>query len=225
MSDRALIVFVKHPQPGAVKTRLAAAIGPDAAAELYRTLVEHVLEATAPAAGEYERFVFFDPEGALSQMRAWLPGTRLLAQCSGDLGARISDAFARAFGRGAERVALVGTDIPDVSRETVREALAALDAADVVIGPARDGGYYLVALRAPRPELFADIPWSTPTVVEETRARAAAEGLTARELSPLPDMDTLDDLRAEWPAVKNLLANRPELRDTLARALGASPST
>lgn len=220
MSDNALVMFVKHPRPGAVKTRLAAAIGPQAAAELYRALAEHVLEATAPA-GEYERLVFFDPPEALADMRAWLPGVRLLAQSGDDLGARMSDAFDRAFARGARRVAIVGTDAPGVSRETVTGALAALDAADLVIGPAEDGGYYLVALREPRPELFAGMAWSTPSVAGETRARAAAAGLTVRDLPRRRDVDTVEDLRAEWPAVRALLAGRTELRDAIEAALGA----
>jgi rSAM/selenodomain-associated transferase 1 len=196
MSGRALVVFVKLPVPGSVKTRLATAIGPEAAARLYRTLAERVLEATAPRAGEYERLVFFDPPEALEEMRAWLPGVRLLAQARGDLGVRMKDALARAFARGAERVVLVGSDVLGVSREIVTEALAALDTADVVIGPAEDGGYYLIALREPRPELFAGIAWSTPSVGDETRARAASAGLSVQELPRLRDVDTIDDLRA-----------------------------
>ncbi len=215
-SDHALVVFVKHPRPGAVKTRLAAAIGPDAAAELYRALAEHVLEATTPA-GEYERLVFFDPPEALEEMRAWLPGVRLLAQHGEDLGARMADAFARAFARGASRVAIVGTDAPSVSRETVAEALAALGGADAALGPSEDGGYYLLALREPRPELFAGIAWSTPAVAAETRARAAALQLTLRELPALRDLDTLDDLRGLWPRLEGLLETRPALREALRR--------
>jgi rSAM/selenodomain-associated transferase 1 len=200
MSDRALVVFVKHPAPGAVKTRLAAAVGPEAAARLYRTLAERVLEATTPRAGEYERLVFFDPPGALADVRTWLPGVRLAAQSAGDLGARMADAFGRAFARGAARVALVGTDAPGLSRETVVQALDALDTADVAIGPTDDGGYYLIALREPRPELFAGVAWSTPSVREQTRARAASAGLSIRELPRLRDVDTLQDLRElGWP--------------------------
>ena len=223
MSENALVVFVKHPRPGAVKTRLAAAIGAEAAALLYRALAEHVLEATTPSPGEYERLVFFDPPESLPATRAWLPGVRLMAQSGDDLGARMADAFARAFARGARRVAIVGTDAPGVSRATVREALSALDAADVVIGPAADGGYYLIALRAPQPELFSGIEWSTPSVREQTLARAAAAGLSPRELAPLRDVDSLDDLRAEWPAVRGLLGDREELRDAIVAFLGAPP--
>src|SRR5512144_876417 len=191
MSDRALVVFVKHPAPGAVKTRLAEAVGPAVAAELYRALAEHVLESTTPAPGDYERLVFFDPPQARDEMRAWLPGVRLLAQSEGDLGTRLSDATARAFARGASRVAVVGTDAPGLARETVVSALDALDAADVAIGPSADGGYHLLALRQPRPELFGGIAWSTPSVAAETRARAAAAGLVVHELAVLRDVDTL----------------------------------
>lgn len=185
---------MKLPRPGAVKTRLAAEIGAEAAASVYRSVAERVLEATAPAPGEYERLVFFDPPDALAAVRAWLPGVRLLPQSEGDLGTRMANAFARAFARGATRVAIVGTDAPDVSRETVRDALDALAAADVVLGPAEDGGYYLLALKEPRPALFEGIAWSTPTVAAETRARAAAAGLSLRELPALRDVDTREDL-------------------------------
>jgi rSAM/selenodomain-associated transferase 1 len=200
MSGRTLVVFVKHPAPGEVKTRLAAAIGPGPAARLYRALAERVLEETTPRMQDYERLVLFDPPQALARMREWLPGVRLAAQAAGDLGERMADAFRRAFGRGAGRVALVGTDAPGVTRDTVLQAFDALEEADVALGPAEDGGYYLIALREPRPELFADVAWSTPAVREQTLARAAAAGLSVRELRPLRDVDTLEDLRAlGWP--------------------------
>jgi rSAM/selenodomain-associated transferase 1 len=223
MSDRALVVFVKHPVPGAVKTRLAGAVGPAAAAELYRALAEHVLASTTPGPGEYERLVFFDPPQAREKMRAWLPGVRLMAQSEGDLGARLGDAMARAFARGASRVAVVGTDAPGLARDAVVAALDALDAADVAIGPSEDGGYYLLALRQPRAELFAGIGWSTPSVAADTRARAAAAGLLVHELAVLRDVDTIDDVRLEWPALRGLLAGRPRLRESIEVALAGSP--
>jgi len=222
VSDRTLVVFVKHPAPGAVKTRLAESVGPTAAAELYRALAEHVLASTTPAPGEYERLVFFDPPRARDEVRVWLPGVRLLAQSEGDLGARLSDATARAFARGAARVAVAGTDAPGLARETVVAALDALDEADVAIGPSEDGGYYLLALRQPRPELFTGIAWSTPSVATDTRARAAAAGLVVRELPVLRDVDTLEDVRLEWAALRGLLAGRPGLRQSIEEALAAS---
>ncbi len=219
MSDRTLVVFVKDPRPGAVKTRLARDVGPDTAALVYRALAEAVLESTTPAPGEYERLVFFDPPEARRALREWLPGVWLRAQARGDLGERLADAFARAFARGAARVAIVGSDAPELSRETVLRALAALDAADVVLGPAEDGGYYLIALREPHPELVRGVDWSTPAVLRQTLERAATARLEVRRLEPLRDVDTLADIRAVWPALEPRLARRPDLRRALARAL------
>jgi rSAM/selenodomain-associated transferase 1 len=219
VSDRALIVFVKHPEPGAVKTRLAPAVGAEAAAALYRALAEEVLEATVPRSGEYETLVFFDPPGAADAMRAWLPGMRMRPQCAGDLGARMTAAFARAFERGARRVAIIGTDVPAVTRDTVGGALAALDEADVVVGPAEDGGYYLLALGAPRHELFEGVAWSTTAVLDQTLARAATAGLRVRQLRRLRDVDTLEDVRAEWPSIRPLLEGWPELRQRVEAVL------
>jgi hypothetical protein len=163
--------------------------------------------------------VFFEPAAAAADVRAWLPGVRLLAQSGADLGARMADAFARAFARGASRVVLAGTDVPGLARETATAALSALDAADVVLGPAEDGGYYLVGLRAPAPALFSGMEWSTPGVLEETRARARAAGLAVHELAPLADVDTLDDLRRAWPAVEPILAGRPALAEAIRESL------
>ena len=217
---RTLIVFLKHPRPGGVKTRLVPALGAATAADLYRVLAEEVLRATIPPKGEYETLVFFDPPEEAEAMRAWLPGLRLRAQSDGDLGARMSVAFARAFERGAARVAIIGTDAVGVTGDVVAGALAALADADVVVGPAHDGGYYLLALRQPHPELFEGIAWSTATVLEETLRRAAAAGLRVHQRPPLRDVDTLEDLRAEWPRIRPLLSGHPELCRRIGDVLG-----
>lgn len=211
-----LVVFVKEPRPGSVKTRLAAAIGDEDAAAVYRAMAEGVVAATVPEAGDYERLVFYDPPDAGERMRAWLPAGRLRRQGAGDVGARMADAFARCFARGAGRVAIVGSDAPGVGSAEAREAFAALAAHDVVLGPARDGGYWLVGLRAPQPALFAGIAWSTASVLDETLARAAAAGLSVARLGLRRDVDTLEDLRAEWPRVGPTLD--PAVRARLARA-------
>ena len=165
---RTLVVFVKHPTPGAVKTRLVPALGAETAAALYRALVEHVLAGTSPARGEYERLVFYAPREATQAMRRWLVGVQLRHQAGEGLGERLTDAVARAFRRGAGRVAVIGSDAPSLTRADVTAAFAALDAADVVLGPAEDGGYYLVALRAPQPH-----PGTAPDRSAD-RARTAA---------------------------------------------------
>ena len=199
----ALAVFVKEPRPGAVKTRLAAAIGAERAAALYRALAEAEIAATSPGAGEYERLFFF--EGARDALQRWLPAAPLIAQVEGGLGARMAAAFAEAFARGARRVALIGTDVPWLGRGTVLEALRQLDAHDVVPGPAEDGGYFLIALGRPLPALFEAIAWSTPTVLADTLARAAALGLRVHRLASMPDVDTLDDVRRHWDRLGRIL--------------------
>jgi len=220
MRDDILIVFVKEPRPGSAKTRLIPALGADAAAELYRRLAEEEIRRTVPRDDEYQRLFFFTPAQARSAMEAWLPGETLVVQEGRDLGARMAGAFAEAFARGARRVAIIGSDAPWVSRGVVGEAFRSLDDHDLVLGPASDGGYYLLALDRPRPGLFQGIAWSTPSVLAATLERAGVLGLTVRLLGALPDIDTLDDLRAEWLRVRPLVAGTP-LEPVLMKAIGS----
>jgi rSAM/selenodomain-associated transferase 1 len=215
-----LLVFVKWPEPGATKTRLIPALGAEAAARLYRRLAETGMAATRPQAGEYERLLCFSPPDAQGAIRAWFPEEALWAQPEGDLGHRMASAFDEAFRRGAERVALVGTDIPWITSGLVARSFDALAGADLVLGPAHDGGYYLVALGGRQPELFAGIEWSTPGVLAATRDRAATLGLETRLLEPLHDLDTVRDLHETWDRLDPLLLCDPELRARVARAIG-----
>ena len=127
-------------------------------------------------------------------MEGWITGETWIAQRGADLGERMAAAFEDAFGRGVQRAALIGSDVPAPSRHHVREAFDALGTHDVVLGPARDGGYYLVALDRPRPELFAGMAWSTPEVLH----RAARLGLRVTVLETLGDVDTIEDVRRGW---------------------------
>jgi rSAM/selenodomain-associated transferase 1 len=207
-----LLVLVKEPSPGQVKTRLAQTIGAKAAAELYRLLSEEVLRRTAPRESEHQRLVFFAPSQARAAMACWLPGETLIAQVEGDLGARMAGAFEEAFRRGARRALLIGTDVPGLSRELLVEGFAALEDHDLVLGPARDGGYYLLGLDRPQPALFRSIAWSTSSVLATTVERAGALGLSVRLLETLGDVDTGPDLRREWGRLAPLLAGREGLR-------------
>jgi len=203
---RSLIVFVKWPQAGRVKTRLAADVGPELAAAVYRGLAEAEIAATRPRGREYERLFFFAPVEARAEIAAWLlPGETLFEQEGADLGARMSAAFDRAFARGAEQVAIVGTDVPWVDRDTVLRAFDQLVSADVVVGPCHDGGYYLLALSQPRPEVLTGIAWGTPAVLPTTLERARSLGLRAALLRPLTDVDTLADVRRAWGELRPLL--------------------
>lgn len=205
-----LLVFAKAPRPGEVKTRLANDMGPagspdfEGAAALYRRMGRLVVDNVAQA--PVTLTVCYDPPGAETEMRDWLgaAATRYWSQGEGDLGERLSRMFVRAF-EAAGPVVVIGTDTPAAGADTVARALAALDTADVVLGPSRDGGYYLLALRELRPALFAGISWSTESVLAETAARARALGLGVTFLEVETDVDTAGDLT---PEVVGLLGGR-----------------
>lgn len=197
---RAVLVFVRAPRRGAVKTRLAAAVGDDAALRIYRRLAEHTLRETAVlAAGGVRVRVHHAPADAGAEVRAWLgDGPLYLPQAEGDLGARMEDAFARAFADGARQVVIVGSDLPDVSADLLRRAFGRLDAHPAVIGPARDGGYYLLGLTAPVRGIFDGIAWSTADVLRATLDRFRAAGIRPAMLEELADVDEAEDLPEGW---------------------------
>jgi rSAM/selenodomain-associated transferase 1 len=217
-----LLVFVKSPRPGEAKTRLVPHIGAEGAADLYRALAAEEVRRTAPRTGEYERLFFFAPPDAEAEMRRWFPGERFVPQRGDDLGARMAAAFDEAFERGARRAVLIGSDVPRLSRDGVMEALRALEDHDLVLGPAHDGGYYLIALGRAQPALFRGIPWSSASVLAATAERAGSLGLAVRLLDPLRDIDTLEDVRAEWPWLRRLLASRPQLVASVEAALASA---
>lgn len=195
-SRATLVVFAKAPRPGQVKTRLAAALGEEEAAGLYRRMGRRIVDGLR--GGPFRTVVHFAPADAEAELRGWLGEDELdfRPQVAGDLGMRMSAAFEEAFRR-AERVCIVGTDAPGLDRGRVEKALSLLDdpsGADAVFGPALDGGYYLLALRRPAPELFRDIPWSTSRVLELSLARAEASGLRVRMLDVLNDVDRPQDI-------------------------------
>lgn len=202
--ERAVIVFAKAPVPGRVKTRLAASIGDAHAVKIYRSLAEDTVSALRD--GPWRLYVYVDPGhdtevepmSALHGVQEWLgsDGLEYRLQQPGDLGARMSAAFGECFTR-HEEVCIVGTDLPGMDPTWVADAFEKLTDADVVLGPATDGGYYLMTLRGPAPELFRDIAWSTPDVLPTTLARATRAGMRVTRLPLRTDVDTVDDVPGE----------------------------
>ena len=201
---RTLIIFARAPRRGTVKTRLAASVGEDEALRIYRDLGSHAADVSA--SGDWHTLVAFTPDDAEPDTRRWL-GEHLsyAPQGSGDLGARLARSIHDALQSGAESVVVIGTDCPDLTSGEIATAFAALDGADVVLGPATDGGYYLIGLRAEHPSLFSGMTWSATNTLALTLERAAKAGLRVALLPPRPDIDTVEDLRA-W---QDRLAARP----------------
>ncbi|MEO0794530.1 MAG: TIGR04282 family arsenosugar biosynthesis glycosyltransferase [Verrucomicrobiota bacterium] len=185
-------LMLKAPRPGLVKTRLAADLegGNDEAVAIYRRLVEHQWAQLPPS---WLRNIHYAPADAEAEFRAWLPGAdSYQAQPAGDLGARLIAAAQRALDQGAHKVFLMGADCPGLVTPYLQEADRFLDSKDFVIGPARDGGYTLLGLKATLPSLFEDMPWSTEKVFDETITRANQAGWHGMSLSTLEDVDDLD---------------------------------
>jgi hypothetical protein len=195
--DSALIIFAKAPIPGQVKTRLCPPLSPDEAASLHGSIVLDMLERSR-SLPSMDRFVacFPSPDHVFFKILEERHGVRLLAQAGEDLGARMAGALDDVFARGYRRALVIGTDLPTLPGSVFGEAFRLLDAHDLVLGPARDGGYYLIGLRKPAPELFAGIPWSTDRVLALTQSKASAAGLKTALLPVRRDVDTLDDLLA-----------------------------
>ncbi len=197
--DWALLVFLKAPRAGQVKTRLAAGLGtdgPERATAIYRRLVEATVAETRRMADVGTHVILcVEPRDALSEVAVWLGDDPIVAaQAPGDLGARMATAMRDAFAAGASRVVVVGSDCPGFRAHHAALAFRALDDHDLVIGPARDGGYWLIGARDGVPPVFSDVPWSTPEVFAVTRAHASEAGLTVDLLETLADVDTVEDL-------------------------------
>jgi hypothetical protein len=204
-----LIIFTRYPEPGRSKTRLIPALGREGAADLQRRMAEHtVLWAKRLAqAGDVSLEIRFEG-GTEAEMRNWLgPEIRFSAQGAGDIGERMELSFSEAFRDGMERVMIAGTDIPGLNEASAERALAALRSRDVVLGPARDGGYYLIALKRPAPGLFRGIPWGTDRALQRTQDAAAELHLSTLLLEPLQDVDRPEDLPVweRFVAAKNPL--------------------
>jgi uncharacterized protein len=185
----AIAILAKAPIAGLAKTRLIPALGPEGAARLQGQLLEAAV-ATALKVGTVTLWV--TPDDSHPAFQQFDPRVRLACQPSGDLGARMLGAIAAA----ARPVLVIGTDCPALTADHLRMSADLLhDGIDVVINPAEDGGYVLIGMRRPEPRLFADMAWSTPTVMTETRRRLACLDLSWREPARLWDVDVPQDLQ------------------------------
>jgi hypothetical protein len=206
------VVMAKRPVPGKTKTRLCPPLTPLEAAELYEALLRDTIGLVSSLRG-IELAIAITPRTAVGHMGAFAPrGARMLAVEGADIGECLRGATEQLFAEGFTRVVAVNSDGPTLPAEYIERAVAMLTHSDVVLGPAEDGGYYLIGMRQKQPGLFTDIAWSSSRVAAQTLERAAALGLTVAQLPPWYDVDTpaeLERLRAEL----------------VARPLGIAPCT
>ena len=210
-----LIIFAKEPRPGQVKTRLTPPLSPAAAARLYKNFLADILEEMGRLP-EINLALAYTPAGAEDFFRKLAqPSVLLFPQEGADLSERLVRAFDRGFAGGWERVLVRNSDSPDLPGDMLLTANQALESGqtDLVLGPSPDGGYYLVGLNQPRPQLFQGISWSSPTVLADTLGRARSLSLAVHLLPSWPDIDTIDDLRAF--AAQPLLPEGPGRRSYL----------
>ncbi len=191
MMKDALIIFTKNPEAGKVKTRLAATLGNEAALSVYVQLLSHTASITnyLPA----DKFVFYSSH--ILQEDVWNNKHFFKqVQAGSDLGEKMKNAFAATFQKGYNKIVVIGTDCPDLNAGIIMNAFTYLNSHEVVIGPAEDGGYYLLGMKHLYSELFEDINWSTNTVLSETQMKCTALQLNYCLLPVLKDIDEEKDL-------------------------------
>lgn len=190
MSMAALIIFQKNAILGKVKTRLASTTGDEQALEIYNWMTTYTHQIANQI--RVDKFLFYS-DFIPQHSDEILHGYQFEVQSGANLGERMSNAFAYLFAKGYSSVVIIGTDCPELKVSDLNKAFLALSQNDLVIGPAKDGGYYLLGKSCFCPELFRDIPWSTSKVLELTLDRADEANLHYEFLNIKSDIDTIED--------------------------------
>jgi len=204
-----LVVVAKAPVPGQVKTRLAPHFSLAQAAELFRCFLQDRIEEMGRIKGIDLAVAFTPAEARETFARITGNGFKLFAQKGSNLGQRLSNVFIEKLATGYDAVSIIDSDTPDLPGAIVEQSFRILMSGeiDAVYGPCDDGGYYLVGLRRPHPELFENIPWSTAAVLNITLERAARLGIKTKLLPGWNDLDTFEDLIGFYKRHKNQLLN------------------
>lgn len=196
--ENILIIFVKAPRLGTVKTRLQPQLTPEQSLALYRAMSEDLV-AKFYEVTEFDLQIHFWPPNGREEMQQWLGDDLVFtAQEEGDLGRKMHQAFVQVFQQGYRKAVITGSDLPGLNQFHIREAFHQLERHDAVLGPTYDGGYYLIALKSLHPELFANVPWSTDAVMKQTLENARRANLRIAHLKPEADLDTFSDVRKFW---------------------------
>ena len=216
-NGNALIVFLKYPEEKKVKTRLGKDIGDRRAAELYRETAGFIADSFS-GSESWTTFLFYTPQERKKEILEWLGGRDALffAQEGESLGQRMSRAFGKCFSLGFGNVVIIGTDCVMVTEKDVETAFSLLSGGEfeAVLGPATDGGYYLLGLRGETDAVFRDMRWSTSRVFEETVRRMEESGLRHAVMRELADIDREKDIR-----MKDIMTRDAELARRLRQVL------
>ncbi len=222
---QALVVYAKAPIPGTVKTRLCPPLSPEEATALHSSFVMDALERTKTLSGKHniDRFLACEPDidhPFFAVLRSRY-GVQLIHQKGEDLGERMHGTMRELFQRGYSSVVITGCDLPTLPAGELTQAFSLLNTHDCVLGPCPDGGYYLIGLQRPCPELFANIAWSTPEVLQLTKEKAAALNMKLGHTNSWSDVDTPEDLQAliNEKNKKGLSERTARLLQTLASRL------
>ncbi|MEJ7780150.1 MAG: TIGR04282 family arsenosugar biosynthesis glycosyltransferase [Daejeonella sp.] len=189
--NTALIIFVRHPELGSVKTRLAKVIGEEKTLHVYNLLLEHTRTVTRPV--NCRKFVYY--AGSIPEHDQWdLPGYTKRQQFGADLGERMLNAFTELFKQGFKRIMIIGSDCYQLRPAHLDSAVSSLEENDAVIGPTFDGGYYLLGMNMLTPEIFRDKAWSSSLVAKQTIETFTRHNLSYHVLRQLHDVDEAADL-------------------------------
>jgi rSAM/selenodomain-associated transferase 1 len=188
-------LLAKYPEAGKVKTRLARDIGAEGAARIYKIVAERVFRDTSPDRdSDFDRIIFYSPPEDKGRFESWIPGGRLLPQRGRDMGDIMRNALRDLLESGASKAVITGADILDLNRTVIGDAFLRLKSADVVIGPAEDGGYYLIGMKDLHEQVFEGIAWSTDKVFADTVCIIERLGLSYSTVTTLSDVDRIEDI-------------------------------
>ena len=191
----AVIIFLRAPIRGRVKTRLARTLGEGKATEFYQLCVDATIDEIGSLTQTAEKHIFYaDPEPEYRVKRYVGRGFKISFQEGKDLGERLYNSFRSVLGGGMKKAVIVATDVPDLTADVIVKAMDSLDSSDLVIGPSQDGGYYLIGMSALHPELFQGIDWGSDMVCQQTLEASQINGLKVKLLPRLIDIDTREDL-------------------------------
>lgn len=190
VSKKALIVFTRNPELGKCKTRLAATIGDKSALDVYRFLLDHTVKITSPLSADV--YVYYSEK--IREIDIWNTSIFRKKQQQGlDLGAKMQHAFTEVFGMGYQKAIIIGSDMYDINTQDLEDAFLTLEHNNFVVGPAQDGGYYLLGMKQLKTSLFKNKKWGTSTVLSDT-----LKNLTLEKVSILPeknDVDYFEDIK------------------------------